>query len=100
MANENAERRHAWVEGTLLFIRDPWLAVHPQHADVVQQALARIAADPYALTVRRFLGHGADGEAYAYAVPGTAIEIVFCLLRPMPGRLGLYQILDWDDAGR
>lgn len=80
-----------------MLIRDPWVATHPHHAGAVDAALASIAADPYAVPLRSFAGHVADGEAYVYAVPGTAVEIVFCLLRPMPGWLGLYQILDWDD---
>lgn len=97
MADDTTERRHEWVAGTLLFIRDPWLAAHPHHAAVVLAALDLIAEDPYGLALRPYLGHDSTGEAYVYAVPGTAVEIVFCLLRPMPGRLGLYQILDWDD---
>jgi len=97
VADNTAERRHEWVAGTLLFMRDPWVEQHPDHADAVQAALDLIAADPYALELRPYVAHDADGEAYVYAVPGTAVEIVFCLLRPMPRRLGLYQILDWDD---
>ena len=97
VAEKNTERRHKWVAGTLLFIRDPWFERHPHHADAVQAALDLIAADPYALELRRYLGHDAEGEAYVYAVSGTAVDVVFCLLRPMPGWLGLYSIVDWDD---
>jgi hypothetical protein len=61
-------------------------------------ALALVARDPYALVLRRYLGHDATGEAYVYAVPGTNIEIVFVLIRQAPGKLGLFQILDWEDV--
>ena len=98
MAESNTERRHEWVAGTLLFIRDPWIAAHPEHTDAVIAALDLIADDPYAVRLRPYWGHDATGEAYAYQAPGTSVEIVFCLLRPMPGRLGLYAIIDWDDA--
>jgi hypothetical protein len=98
VAEENTERRHEWVEGTLLFIRDPWIEAHPHHAEAVQAALDLIASDPYAIALRPYLGHDATGEAYAYAVPGTSVDIVFCLIRPMPGRLGLYAISDWNEA--
>ncbi len=98
MSASDAQRRHEWVAGALLLVRDPWLAEHPAGAAAVQAALEWIAADPYALELRSYLGHDAPGEAYAYAVPGTSIEVVFCLVRPMPGWLGLYDIIDWDDA--
>jgi hypothetical protein len=78
-------------------MRDPFLEARPNHREAVDSALALIARDPYALELRAYLGHDAPGEAYVYGVPGTNIEIVFVLIRRAPGRLGLFQILDWDD---
>jgi hypothetical protein len=98
VANGTTERRHAWFEGSLLGIRDPFLDAHPHHREAVDTALALIARDPYALVLRRYLGDDATGEAYVYAVPGTNIEIVFVLIRQAPGKLGLFQILDWEDV--
>jgi hypothetical protein len=97
VANGTTERRHEWLEGSVSGIRDPFLGAHPHHGEAVDTALALIARDPYALELRSYLGHDAHGEAYVYDVPGTSIEIVFVLVRQAPGKLGLFQILDWDD---
>ena len=98
MVNGTTDRRHEWFEGTLIGIRDPFLDSHPHHGEAVESALALIARDPYALALRPYHGHDAGGHAYVYEVPGTTIEIVFVLIRQAPGRVGLFQILDWEDA--
>jgi len=97
VVNGTTDRRHEWFEGTLIGVRDPFLDAHPHHREAVDTALALIARDPYALELRSYLGLDAPGVAYVYPVPGTNIEIVFVLVRQASGRLGLFQILDWDD---
>jgi hypothetical protein len=98
VVNGTTDRRHEWFESTLLRIRDPFLETHANHREAVGTALALIARDPLAVELRAYHGHDASGEAYVYEVPGTSIQIVFVLIRNVPGKLGLFQILDWEDA--
>jgi hypothetical protein len=90
------DRRHEWLPWTLP-IRDLFVDRHPHHDAAVQAALDLIARDPHGLELRRYRGHDAGGEAYVYPVPDTGAEIVFCLIDGVPGQLGLFQILDWED---
>lgn len=97
MVDGSTDRQHEWFEGTLMGVLGPFLDVHPHHQEAVGTALALIARDPHALELRPYYGHDAKGEAYVYEVPGTSIQIVFVLIRQAPGKLGLFQILDWED---
>lgn len=99
MVDETTDRGHSWFEGTLIGIRDPFIAAHPHHRAAVWRALELIAADPYAPELREYLGHDVrDGKAYVYSIPGSQVDVVFCLIRQVPGRLGLFQIIDWEDS--
>jgi len=97
VVDDTTDRRHSWFEGTLIGIRDPFLAAHPQHRAVLTRALDLIASDPYALGLREYLGHDASGKAYVHSIPGTHVDVVFCLIEHAPGRLGLFQVVDWED---
>ena len=86
------------MEWTLTNILDPWADRHPDEAQAVREALDLIAADPFALVLRPYMGHDAPGEVYVYSLPDDHVDIAFCMIEGRPGVLGLWQVIDWHDG--
>jgi hypothetical protein len=83
VSNQSEDLPYRWVPWSLKEFAEPYYTTHPERAASVKAALNLIAADPYALQVREYMGHDESGRLYAYAL-NEQIDIVFGVIENKP----------------
>lgn len=84
-----------WVPWSIQEVAEPFYKSHPKRAGSVRAALELIAADPYALQVREYMGHDEPGKLYEYAI-NEYLSIVFGAIADKSWLI-LRAILDYRD---